>query len=119
MAVLNQRVDSWLGVGICHLVIIFIIIFPKRTGMTRRSGVILQKKPEACFFSRAFSHFILSRRMSGPMLVGFLALSQLNLTLILRNRYCYILILQTRKLRLQEGKSLAYRYMAELGFETR
>lgn len=54
--------------------------------MTRRCGVILQRK-HACLCSRAFRCFILNRSMSGPLLVGFLALSQLNLTVILRSRY--------------------------------
>lgn len=49
--------------------------------MTRRCGVILQRK-HACLCSRAFRCFILNRSMSGPLLVGFLALSQLNLTVI-------------------------------------
>lgn len=83
MAVLNQRVDSWRwGWG---FVLSLSFLCSQKDGNDEEVWGHITEKTEAYFFSRAFEYFIVSRRMSGPMLVGFLALSQLNLSMILRS----------------------------------
>lgn len=56
--------------------------------MTRRYGVILQRKLELVSLP-GIQHFHFKQEYATPVLVSFLALSQLNLTVIVRSWYYY------------------------------